>query len=122
MKETVTVTVRTDSEGVTGRGRGSLSPVLSGFVPIAAGHGVATQDPDDLTGGTGDDRGDQGSSPPAERDRDPSQDAGAQAEPGQVAEEGERGALRDDFDAAVEELGLAVDELMADEEEPPANS
>ena len=75
------MTVRTDSEGVTGRGRGSLSPVLSGFVPIAAGHGVATQDPDDLTGGTGDDRGDQGSSPPAERDRDPSQDAGAQAEP-----------------------------------------
>ena len=50
MKETVTVTVRTDSEGVTGSGRGSLSPVLSGFVPIAGGHGVATQDPDDLTG------------------------------------------------------------------------
>ena len=45
MKETVTVTVRTDSEGVTGRGRGSLSPVLSGFVPIAGGHGVANQDP-----------------------------------------------------------------------------
>ena len=40
MKETVTVTVRTDSEGVTGRGRGSLSPVLSGFVPIAGGHGT----------------------------------------------------------------------------------
>ena len=55
MKETVTVTVRTDSEGVTGRGRGSLSPVVSGFVPIAGGHGVATQDPDDLTGGIGDD-------------------------------------------------------------------
>ena len=58
MKETVTVTVRTDSEGVTGRGRGSLSPVLSGFVPIAGGHKVANQDPDDLTDGTGDDRGD----------------------------------------------------------------
>eukprot|EP01048_Picozoa_sp_COSAG05_P007611 COSAG05_NODE_541_length_8832_cov_190.458491_2_plen_78_part_00 len=50
MKETVTVTVRTDSEGVTGSGRGSLSPVLSGFVPIAGGHGVATEDPDDLMG------------------------------------------------------------------------
>ena len=45
MKETVTVTVRTDSKGVTGRGRGSLSPVLSGFVPIAGGHGVANHDP-----------------------------------------------------------------------------
>ena len=117
MRDTVTVTVRTDSEGVVARGRGSLSPVDPEFDSNVDGVGVSPREPVQTTC----DALDQQAGDPAQDARQPAagaENASQAAGQGDVVRAEDRAAVRDEFDAAMNELDLAALTLADDEVEP----